>query len=87
MKRKDLLTVVGVAVVSGIISLIIANALFSPKRLSLKVPVVEKISGTFPDVKNDSQYNTIFNTNALDPTQPVQIGNNQNQAPFSNSTQ
>jgi hypothetical protein len=45
-------------------------------------PVVEKIPSSLPDVKNDSNYNSFINSNALDPTQPVQIGNTQNKNPF-----
>jgi hypothetical protein len=83
MQRKDQWTLVGVAAVTAIISFIIANALFnSPTKHSLKTSTVEAISGTLPDVKNDSNYNSFINNNDLDPTQPVQIGNSQNSTPF-----
>jgi hypothetical protein len=83
MKRKDKFTLVGVALVTAIVSLIIANAIFSkPTKHDSEAPVVETIPATLPDVKNDSSYNVFLNEKALDPTQPVQIGNSQNQAPF-----
>jgi hypothetical protein len=86
MKRRDIVILIGVAVISGIFSLVLANALFSPKKLTQKVPVVQKISDSFPDVKNDPTYNSFLNDKALDLTQPVQIGpHNQNQKPFNSS--
>lgn len=86
MQRKELATVITVAVASGIISLVVAGLLFnSPSQRTAKVPVVQPISSTFPDVKNDPNYNFFLNTSALDPTQPIQIGNSQNNTPFTNS--
>jgi len=87
MKRSDLLSLVAVTILAGVISLIIANLLFSPKKFSTPVPVVNNISSSFPDVTNDPSYNTFLNTNALDLTLPVQIGNNQNKTPFTNTSQ
>ena len=84
MKRDDIIKIVLVAGISAIASLIIAGAIFnSPAKHNQKVPQVTAISTTFPDVANDPNYTGIFNSNALDPTQPVQIGNSQNSAPFS----
>jgi energy-converting hydrogenase Eha subunit A len=86
MRQKDIAVLVGVGVLAAIVSSIIASKVFTtPANRSTKVPVVTPISGTFPDVKNDSQYNTIFNSNAIDPTQLIKIGPNQNPQPFSNS--
>jgi hypothetical protein len=86
MKRKELVTIAVVAVASGLLSLVIAGALFnSPSKRTAKVPVVQPISSSFPDVKNDSNYNFFLNESALDPTQPIQIGNSQNNTPFTNS--
>lgn len=83
MKRKDLITLVFVAILSGIVSLVISNMFFGGAgNKKASAPIVEEIEPTFPDVANDSAYNSFLNTRALDPTQPVQIGNNQNTAPF-----
>ena len=87
MKRQDIAILAAVAIVAALFSLILANLLFSPKKLTQKVPVVDKISDSFPDVKNDPKYNSFLNDKALDLTQPVQIGpNNQNQKPFNSTT-
>jgi hypothetical protein len=88
MRRSDILIITGVAVVSAIFSLILTSILFSgPKNRSEKVPVSQAITATFPDVKNDPAYNTFFNTNALDPAQPVSVGNAQNNQPFNGPSQ
>jgi len=86
MKREDIIKIGLVAGISAIISLVIAVAMFnSPAKHNQKVPVVQPITTSFPDVANDPSYNVIFNSNALDPTQPVQIGNSQNTSPFTGS--
>lgn len=83
MKRDDVLKVVAVAIFAAVISLVIAGAIFnSPAKHNKRVPQVAPISTSFPDVTNDPDYNTIFNAKALDPTQPVQIGNSTNTSPF-----
>ena len=87
MKRSDLLSLVGVTLLAGVISLVLANILFSPKKFSATVPVVNNINSSFPDVTNDPSYNSFLNTNALDLTLPVQISNNQNQTPFNKTSQ
>lgn len=86
MKRKDIFTFVAIAIVAAVLSSIIAGAIFtSEKQRSEKVPVVEPISGNFPAVSSDSQYQAIFNKNALNPTQLIKIGTSQNTTPFSDS--
>jgi hypothetical protein len=87
MKRKEIATVIVVAVVAAVVSLVIAGALFnSPAKHTATAPNVQPISSTFPDVKNDPDYN-FFNNNALDPTQPIQIGNSSNNSPFNGTSQ
>jgi hypothetical protein len=83
VRTKDKLLLGLVVLVAAIISWLIASAVFnSPAKRKDKVPIVQKIESTFPDVKNDSDYNSFLNSKALDPTQPVQIGNTKNSAPF-----
>ena len=83
MRRQDIALLVGVAVITGAISLVLAGRLFnSPTQRSEKVPQVETISTAFPDVKNDPAYQAFFNSRALDPTQTIQIGSNNNKQPF-----
>ncbi|HEY5549866.1 MAG TPA: hypothetical protein VIK37_01525 [Candidatus Saccharimonadales bacterium] len=82
MKQKDIALIVFFAVIAAAISFVVAGAIFKPPSGSTKVPVVSAIDPNFPDVKNDSKYSAIFNSQALDPTQPVQIGNQNNTVPF-----
>jgi Na+/serine symporter len=87
MKRKDILTLVVTGIFSATIAFLITSVIFStPLKRSSKVPAVNPVPTSMPDVKNDSSYNTIFNSNALDIAQPVQVGNSQNNTPF-NGTQ
>ena len=80
MKKQDSKTVlIIVLVVTAVFSFILASSILNPsKKKNLTVPVVQSLSSTFPDVKNDPAYNTFLNNNSLDATQPVQVGNNQN---------
>ena len=83
MKRNNRTLFIVVGTVAALLSLIISNHIFgSPAHHHLKAPTVETVSTAFPDIKNDSNYNAFLNSKALDPTQPVQIGNTQNTAPF-----
>jgi energy-converting hydrogenase Eha subunit A len=73
MKQKDIIVLVAIAFFAMIISSILANAIFSSsKHRNLKVPVVS----------SDDSLKSIFNDQALDPTQLIKIGTSQNQAPF-----
>lgn len=83
MKRQDIQLITMSVVFAAIFALIISTVLFNSKQKKLSIPVVEKISSDFPDVKNDPQYKNIFNSSALDPTQTITIGNGQNTTPFS----
>jgi hypothetical protein len=86
MKRKDLLTLIVTGFFSAIIAFVITSVIFSaPRNRSAKVPVVNVVPVSLPDVKNDPSYKPIFNNNAVDLTQPVQIGNSQNTTPFNGS--
>ena len=82
MRRKDIVTLVVVAVVTAGISMILSTLLFSPPKHNATIPSVYDISKHMPDIKNDPNYNTIFNDKALDPAQPVKIGGSQNATPF-----
>lgn len=77
MKQKDYLTVLAAVIFSIIVSMIVANVLFSFKAKPQSVPVVESISANFPTPSN-----SIFNSNALDPTKLITIGNNSNTLQF-----
>lgn len=78
MKQKDITVILMTAVISGVFSFILSNALFaSPKNRQEKVEVVQAIEPNFP--QPDKKY---FNENSFDPTQLITIGDNNNNAPF-----
>ena len=88
MKRQDIIRLAVVAVLAGFLSLLVTNIIFSvPKNRSSKVPSVQAIPTSLPDIKNDPSYQPFLNSNSLDLTQPVQIGNSQNNTPFNGSSQ
>jgi hypothetical protein len=88
MKQKELLVIGMVALVAAIFSIIISGILFgSPKKNPIKVPVVEKISSSFPVVQTDDNYKAFLNNKALNPTQLIQIGGSNNTNPFQGNSQ
>lgn len=82
MNRKDVITLGLVAGITALFSIVISMLIFSTPKRDQKAPVITPISNSMPDIKNDPEYNTIFNDNSLDPTQPIEIGGNQNSTPF-----
>lgn len=78
MKQKDILLIVVVVIVSVVISVVVSKILItSPKNRQQKVEIVQPISPDFATA--DPKY---FNSNSIDPTQRIQIGNSSNQKPF-----
>lgn len=78
MKQKDIALIVVVAVVAGVFSIVITSTLFVGKKgKELKAETVSQITSEFktPD-KN------VFNQDALNPTQLIQIGDNNNPKPL-----
>jgi hypothetical protein len=85
MNKKELTIVAIAAFIAAIFSIILSGAIFgSPKKNSIKVPVVEAINSNFPSPQTDDNYKSIFNKDAIDPTQLIQIGNDNNSNPFQN---
>ena len=83
MKQKDLALIIGIALVSAILSFVISGKLFaSPKDREQQVETIEAISTDFPTPS--AKY---FNSSSIDPTQLIQIGNNSNQTPFNGNSQ
>jgi hypothetical protein len=83
MKQKDIVLLIVVVVVSVVISSFVSKLIFStPANRSQQVDVVPVISASFPTPS--SQY---FNSQSIDPTQLITIGNNNNQTPFNGSAQ
>ena len=78
MKQKDITVIVTVVVISGIISLIASNLLISsPKNRQDKVEVVQPIASNFS--QPEAKY---FNSNSIDPTKVIKIGEDNNPKPF-----
>jgi hypothetical protein len=87
MNRKTIMALVVIVIIAFIFSSFLSNAIFNPsKKRSASVPVIQPISSTFPDVKSDPNYKNVFNAQALDPTQLIQIGTSQNATPFNSGT-
>jgi hypothetical protein len=83
MKRKDAIVLVGIALVSGFLALMVSRILFNASvDGGLDTPVVKPISQSFPDVYNDPKYKSFLNSSSLDFTQSIQIGDTVNVTPF-----
>ncbi|HET9850059.1 MAG TPA: hypothetical protein VFP35_00290 [Candidatus Saccharimonadales bacterium] len=87
MKQNDIASLIIVAFITAVFSFVVSDLLFGGGHHSSNVPTASSISTTFPDVKNDPAYNSIFNSGALDPAQPVQVGGSQNSQPFNGPSQ
>lgn len=78
MKQKDIVLILVVVLISSGISLTVTKMLFtSPKNRQEKVEVVEPISGEFTQLSDK-----YFNSNSIDPTLTIKIGDNNNDSPF-----
>ena len=80
MKQKDFLTIGVIVIISAVISIILAKQVIgSPKNRQQKVEHVDVISSEFNRPPADSK---VFNANAINPTQNIQIGNDANAKPI-----
>ncbi|MCA9342574.1 hypothetical protein KC950_00980 [Candidatus Saccharibacteria bacterium] len=78
MKQKDIALIIVISFISGILSFFLTNLLITnPENRQEEVEVVEPISSTFTEP--DTRY---FNAEAINPTQLIQIGNQDNQQPL-----
>ncbi len=78
MKKKDLVTIVTVAVISAVVSFVLSGILISsPKNRQTNVEVVSPISTEF--TRPPEKY---FNELSNNPTQTIQIGEENNSNPF-----
>jgi flagellar basal body-associated protein FliL len=83
MKQKDLALIIVIVVVSAVVSLFLSRMLFaSSSSRQQQAAIVPAISPTFPSP--DTAY---FNTSSVDPTQLIQVGNNNNTNPFDGSSE
>ncbi len=78
MKKNDIAVIVAVGVFAAIFSLVLSNLLFTPKSTKeLKAQKVDSISAGFD--QPDKRY---FNSESINPTQLIQIGENKSTTPF-----
>ncbi|HET8709301.1 MAG TPA: hypothetical protein VFL85_03390 [Candidatus Saccharimonadales bacterium] len=79
MKQKDIALIILIAGISGFASFFLSKVIFTtPQNRQQKAPVVDSIDTTFP--QPSQKY---FNTNSIDPTQLIHIGEHNNSDPFS----
>lgn len=77
MKQKDIALIIIVVFFTGVGSFFLSGIIFRTNHLSEKVETVEPISADFS--QPDKKY---FNSDAINPTQLIQIGKNNNDKPF-----
>jgi hypothetical protein len=83
MKKNDIMIIAVIVILATMFSSIISSKVFnSTSKHNLTAADVQTIDSSFPDIKHDSNYSSFFNANALDPTQLIQIGTNQNLSTF-----
>lgn len=83
MKQKDIALIVVIVAISGLVSFLASRWIFAkPGDRQQKAEVVDVITSDF--TLPDSKY---FNPNAIDPTQLIQIGGDNNPNPFGGSSQ
>ena len=83
MKKKDIGLILIIVVISAMVSWFVSNHIFvSPKNRQQSVDIVQPITSDFtqPDTR-------FFNSNSLDPSQPITIGQNNNTNPFNANSQ
>jgi flagellar basal body-associated protein FliL len=80
MKQKDIALIILIVAIAGIMSLVLSKSLIvKADNRNQQVEKVEPISTTF-----ELPPTAYFNNDSINPTQNIQIGGNDNQAPFKN---
>lgn len=83
MKQKDLALIVLVAGIAAIASFFVSRSIFaSANARSQQAEVVDAITTDF-----QTPSNKYFNSSSVDPTQLIQIGNQNNTDPFNGTSQ
>jgi mannitol-specific phosphotransferase system IIBC component len=78
MKKNDIALLILIVSITLVISFFIVKAVFGePQKQATKVEKVDPISS---DIVQPSK--SVFNSNAINPTVVIQIGNPANQQPF-----
>ncbi len=80
MKQKDILLIVVLSIISGVVALLLSQVVFASKSDKQQTAeVVDVITSDFPDPPKK-----YFNADSVDPTQLIQIVDNNNTNPFKN---
>lgn len=77
MKQKDLALILVMIFIGAVVGIIASRLLFGPADHNQEAEVVEPISDNFPPPP--PKY---FNSNAVNPTQQIEIGGSTNPTPF-----
>jgi hypothetical protein len=78
MRQKDIVLIIVIVAISGFVSFFVSKlVVVTPKTRHQTIEVVDRITTDFPIP--DKKY---FNTNSVDPTQLIQIGNGSNPNQF-----
>ncbi len=78
MKQKDIMLIVVVAIVAAVASLVVTQTIFVSKgSRELTAQKVSPISSEFKQPDSN-----VFNNNAINPTQLIQIGDSSKATPF-----
>ena len=78
MKQKDIAVIIAVAFFAAVVSLLLTQTIFVSKdRKELTAETVEPISSQFNEPDK-----AVFNKDAINPTQLIQIGDSNNTSPF-----
>lgn len=86
MKQKDIGTILVVAFISVVFSLILSGRLLdSPADRKTEVEVVQPISAEFPMPSTDTRFKKYFNDQSINPTKLIQIGDGSNNNPFNDA--
>jgi hypothetical protein len=81
MKQKDLAVIICAAFLSGVLALLLSSLLIkSPSNTNQTAEVVQPIVADFPEP--DKKY---FNSESIDPTQLIRIGDSTNPTPFNDN--
>ena len=80
MKQKDLVLIIIVVFFSGIFALLLTQLVLVPKKnRELTAQKVDPISAEFKKPETDDK---VFNSQAINPTKLIQIGDSSNKDPF-----
>lgn len=82
MKQKDIALILVIVIISAIVSFLLSGKIFSDSKPGTQTAeTILPITSDFP--RPDSKY---FNSQSIDPTKTITIGQNTNADPFNSPT-